>query len=119
VYSGLTREKPLGVWGQCRDGEAHIGKTPRITDSGNWYSSVRFIWRPNESATIRWSYLPDEPYPFILAINNREVISGREPYSNGGIGFNFEPGGKGTISNIQIKGKIDIAAFKTQLASGQ
>src|SRR5208283_1199174 len=86
------------VWGFCRDGAAVLGKGLGLS------SSFRpFVWRSGETANIRWVYDPGDTYPQQIYVNNQYAISGKEPYTSGGIGFAFsngKAGGKGSVTNI-------------------
>jgi urease gamma subunit len=111
IRTGMTKAHPNGLaWFWCRNGHAFV-QTVRM----RWYTLDSFIWRPGETAAVQFSYTPDAPYPYMMTVNGKYAISGDLPRVSGAFAFDFA-GGKGSVDNVRIKGKLDMDWLRTVLA---
>ena len=86
-------------------------------------SARRFIWRPGDVATLRFTHDPARAYRFLFTVNGTTATLGN-PSSyygtgrvseKGSIGFSFD-GGRGAVDNVFIKGRLDMDWFRQYTA---
>jgi hypothetical protein len=114
IYTEMSKDKPYGTFAWCRDGQSRIGRG-KVNDWG-WFSKTRFIWRTGELANVAFSYDPDSKYPLDVEVNGECAVRGQFPHGRGQFGFCFD-GGRGTITNVHIKGVLDMDQLKLLTAS--
>ncbi len=108
VCAGMSMRNPFGVWAYCRGGLARLN-TGRLYMYG-WWSTARFIWRPSEVATLRFTESSGF-YRYRLTVNGQHGISGNETgVEPGPVAFGFD-GGRGTVDNVVIRGELDMKWF--------
>jgi hypothetical protein len=115
IYMYLTKKFPRSFYFTCRNGRARLVERHHLSWM-YWYSGSTHIWRPGETATLRFTHDRDAPYPFALTVNGEYAVSGSvHPPRAGTFGLSFG-GGAGTVDNVVVRGRLDIDWFKRATA---